>query len=316
MGFCIPNLEPLLPGEECNYGSQCVTNLCYETCLGVVEHHYCNPRKKECNQNMSCRLSYDKEEKDTAYRCENISHINEECDNNDDCELNLVCAYNKSLSKLLNKYKPSNNEGSPTSLNDIQKYVPIEEYLNIVNNRTKTCIKRASLNNGVMTDEAMACQSGELINVEIYPGVEESFCGSKKTIIKGCDFYENCSINADFGYFGINKIEEKCVYSNLGHLICPLDEKEKAWKIYLDYYAQILIKDEIDKKRENEEIHIPYEKDSLQNNELADYFWQYNDWIHTLEADECAKQYFFVNNKSYLIKYAKYLLLINILIFL
>ena len=317
MGFCIPNLKHLLPGEKCNYGAQCVTNLCSKTCVGSFENHYCNPRSKECNQNMTCRLNYDEEVKDFAYRCANLSYINEDCDNNDDCELNLVCAYNKNMLTLLKKYKPTINAVNQININDIRNNVPMEEYLNFTKNKNKTCIERASLNNGVITNEAMACQSGELINIEIYPGVEEYFCGSKKEIIKKCDFNENCEISVDFGVFGINKMEEKCVYSNLGHLICPLDEKEKAWKNYLEYYNKVLIEDKIDEKRANDEIHIPYDKDSLHNNELSEYFWQYNDWIHTLEADECAKQYFFVNNRAHQIKYTKYLLLlISILFFL
>ena len=47
MGFCLENLKNVLPGEKCNYISECITNLCYDhLCFGYREHEYCNPKKK------------------------------------------------------------------------------------------------------------------------------------------------------------------------------------------------------------------------------------------------------------------------------
>ena len=319
MGFCITNLKTVLPGERCSDLSQCVNNLCFETCQGFAENYYCDPKMKSCNQNLTCRIKYKEEENEIAYRCANLSNLNEECEKNEDCELNLVCAYNINISEIIQLNSTINEtnikfNNSNINISDIQNYLPFEDYLNITKN--KTCIDRASLINGEITNEAMACQSGELIKVEIYPGEEGFICGSNINITQDCDINANCSIEVDFGIFGIIQIDQKCVYSNLGNLICPLNEKEKAWKDYLDKYEKVLIKDEIELKRANKEIHIPYEKDTLQNSELSEYFWKYNDWIHTLEADDCVKQYFFVNNKSNLINLTMYLLLILILFLL
>ena len=104
--------------------------------------------------------------------------------------------------------------------------------------------------------------------------------------------------------------------------MCPLNEKEKAWKKYLEKYEEILIKDEIIEEEKSEDskkeisykVHIPYYKDTLKNSELSEYFWKYNDWIHNIDADECVKQYFFVNNKSESFYYNIYLLIIYILL--
>ena len=84
MGFCIDNLKNVLPGEKCYYKPECITNLCYEhICCGYNDHQYCNPRKKYCNPNLSCILTY--ENMESAYRCSNLSDIEEECENNDHC---------------------------------------------------------------------------------------------------------------------------------------------------------------------------------------------------------------------------------------
>ena len=32
------------------------------------------------------------------------------------------------------------------------------------------------------------------------------------------------------------EIEQDCIFSNIGNLICPLDEKGKAWKNYLNAF--------------------------------------------------------------------------------
>ena len=306
MGFCMDNLKNVLPGESCNFKPECITNLCYESvCLGYVEHDYCNPKKKDCNPNLSCRLNY--ENRELAYRCANLSDIEEPCENNDHCELGLVCSLNKNLSEL-NLTSNSKN----VFINEIKNYTSIIEYLNITNN--KTCIRRASLKNGEISDEAMACKSGELIKVEIFPGVEELICGSKTKIIRDCDLTYKCMVEVDLGNFGKLKIEEECITSALGHLVCPLKEKEKAWKEYLDIYDKYIRKEDIFQKRKSHKIHIPYDKNTLKSTEISEYFWKYNEWFNNIEADECVKQYFFVNSKSYKINISKFLYFIFIII--
>ena len=303
MGFCIDNLKNVLPGDKCDSISQCITNLCYNgICYGYGENKYCNPKKKDCNPNLSCRKSL--KDKELAYRCEVISSIDGTCEVNDHCDLYLVCAHKKNLSELnLDKI----------TLNNIKKNVKVEEYLNLTLN--KTCIERGSLENGEITNEEMACQSGELIKFEIFPWVEESVCGSKKNIIKNCDLNNKCIINVDIGILGHIQIEQECLSNVLGELVCPLNEKERAWKNYLEKYDKYLIENikDIISDRRAFKIHIPYDKDTLKNSEISEYFWKYNDWIHNIDADECAKQYFFVNNKSNY--YTIYSIIIFILIF-
>ena len=302
MGFCMANLKYLYPGDACGYFTQCTSRYCGNICYGDKENHYCNPKIKHCDQNLSCRKQIE-EGNMTVYKCLNLSNINEECEKNDDCELNLVCAWKKDLRDNINQ--------ETLEINDIKNYLSNDEYLNIIKN--KTCINRASLKNGMISSEEMSCESGELIEIEIIPGIKESLCGSKNKIVKDCDINNKCIVEADFGFLGKMNIEEKCVSSNLGNLICPLKEKENAWKNYLNKYKIIFEKQDVNKMREDKEIHIPYDKEKLKSNELSEAFWEYYDWIHNLEADECAKQYFFINSKSNLIKYPIYLLVINIL---
>ena len=318
MGFCMKNIKIVLPGEKCKYKSECITNICSKKkCKGIEEHKYCNPRKKACNNNLSCRLTYENNE--MAYRCEKLSSSNEICEINDHCELKLVCAKHKKLNL------PKNEEN--ININDLQKYISKENYLNL--NFNKKCIQRASLKNGEFVDEAMACESGELIKINIFPDIEESVCSSKKKIIQDCDLNQKCIVEIDIGIFGTFNMEQECIFSSLGNLICPLNEKEKAWKEYLGKYEEILTnvefedkdnnsnedeEDEGDSDSDSDIVHIPYNKDTLKNTELSEYFWKYNDWIHNIDADECVKQYFFVNSISFLIRYNIYLLLIYILL--
>ena len=227
MGFCIDNLKNVLPGEKCNYRSECITNFCYNNvCYGYGEHQYCNPKKKDCNPNLSCRLTYEFNE--LAYRCEKLSKINKKCNINDHCDLNLVCVLNKNLSEYNLTNYTTNKE-----INNIKKYISLDEYLNITLNitRNKMCIRRASLKNGEISNEAMACESGELIEIEIIPGVKDFVCGSKLNIIKECDLSHKCIVDVDIGKFGIIKIEQQCRFSALGNLVCPLNEKQNLQKI-------------------------------------------------------------------------------------
>ena len=304
MGFCIDNLKNVLPGEKCKYRSECITNLCIKNkCIGYREHQYCNLKKKDCNPNLSCRLT--NENNEIAYRCANLSNINESCELNEHCELNLVCASKKILNELNSYFNVEN-----IAINEIKNYISLNDYKNLTSK--KTCIIRASLENGEITDEAMACKSGELIGIEIFPGLKEFICGSKKKIIKDCDLNNKCIVEVDIGNSRIINIEQECKFSTLGKLFCPLKEKENAWKNYLEIYKRYESEENIKEKRNSFKIHIPYDKETLKNGEISEYFWKYNDWIHNIDADECVKQYFFINSKSQTINYELYFLIIFI----
>lgn len=296
MGFCIFNVKEVPPGNKCYYSAECSTRNCdNEVCLGYTENKYCNPEKTECNYNMTCRKTL--EENRYVYKCLNISDIYEECDNNYDCGFNLVCGYNFSINETINDLEITDN----ITLNDIKNYTSSSDYyLNLTEN--KTCINRASLKNGEITNEEMACESGQGIPIEIFEGKEEFICCSKKRIIKDCDKNNKCIIEVDIGLSTNIELEQDCLFSNIGNLICPLDQKEKAWKNYLDIYESIFSK-EIE-----ESVHNPYNKFNLQNGDVMKAYWQYFDWIHSIEGDECAIKYFFINNKSNMIFYNIYYL--------
>ena len=297
MGFCIFNVKELPPGNPCYYPSQCSTRFCDEVCLGYKEDKYCNPEKMECNKNLTCRKTL--EDNRYVYKCLNISELDEECDNNYDCGFNLVCGYNFSLINIINSDQDINN----INLNNIKNYTYLNDYyLNITSN--KTCINRASLKNGYITNEEMACESGQLIPIELSEGKEEYICGSKKRIIKDCDKNYKCVIEVDIGLTKNIELEQDCLFSNIGNLICPLDQKEKAWKNYLETHEKVNSRENLENK-----VHIPYDKFNLQKTEVLKAFWQYYDWIHNIEGDECSKQYFFINNKSNMFFYNIYYLL-------
>jgi hypothetical protein len=308
MGFCYINIKTVYPGEKCYYISQCSSRKCInEYCLGFDFKEFCNPQKRECDQNLNCRKQYNESayfEKE-IYRCSNLSNVGEECNENNDCELNLVCAWTKDLSKniILNNTKNF-------TINNTQQYLSYEEYLNLTQYKNKTCIERASLQNGIISSEIMGCESGDMLEVELYEDVKVRMCVEREKILKDCNESHKCLVEVDLGFFGKLELEEECVDTNLGNLTCPLDQKEKAWKNYLEKYYKYIIKENLNKKRIKKEIHIPYDKDDLKNSELSEAYWRYYDWEHTLEADECVTEYYFINNKS------QYLVILNIYVYL
>ena len=297
MGFCVFNAKELPPKSECYYSAQCSTRICegedVGICIGYDEFKYCNPDKIECNHNMTCRKTI--EENRYVYKCLNISFFGEQCENDNDCGMNLVCAYYSNISDIIN----NNN----INLNNIKNYLNSSDYLNLTQN--KFCIERASLENGIITNEEKACKSGQLIPIELNQEKKEIICGSKTKIIKDCDKNYKCIIEVDIGLDKNIEMEEECLFSSIGNLICPLDQKEKAWKNYLEVYDKIL-----EKSSDIEEsIHVPYDKYSLRNGDVFQAYWEYFDWIHAIEGDECAKNYFFVKNKTNFIFYNIYYLL-------
>jgi len=291
MGFCIFNVKELSPMNKCYYPAQCSTRICGEVCHGYVENKYCNPEKMECANNMNCRKTLE-DNKRYVYKCLNVSEIYEECDNNNDCGFNLVCGYNKSLNEIISSESNANN----INLTDIINYMNSTDYLNLTEN--KYCINRASLENGIITNEEMACESGQLIPIMSEQEIKGYICGTKKRIIKNCDKDYKCLIEVDIGLEQNIELEQECLFSNVGNLICPLDQKEKAWKNYLDVHNKKYEKENLEKK-----IHVPYDKYSLQSGDVLRAYWEYFDWIHSIEGDECSKQYFFINNKSNMIVY-------------
>ena len=290
MGFCIFNVKELSPMNKCYYSAQCSTRVCSEVCAGYIENKYCNPEKMECGNNMTCRKTF--EDKRYVYKCLNVSEIYEECDNNNDCGFNLVCGYNKSLNEIVNSASNVND----INLTEIINYMNSTDYLNLTEN--KYCINRASLEIGNITNEEMACESGQLIPIIFEQEIKGYICGVKKRIIKDCDKDYKCLIEVDIGLKQNIELEQDCLFSNIGNLICPLDQKEKAWKNYLDVHNKKFTEEKLEKK-----IHVPYDKYSLQSGEVLRAYWEYFDWIHNIEGDECSKQYFFINNKSNMILY-------------
>ena len=290
MGFCILNVKELSTMNKCYYSAQCSTRVCSEVCAGYIENKYCNPEKMECGNNMTCRKTF--EDKRYVYKCLNVSEIYEECDNNNDCGFNLVCGYNKSLNEIVNSASNVND----INLTEIINYMNSTDYLNLTEN--KYCINRASLGIGNITNEEMACESGQLIPIISDKEIKGYICGTKKRIIKDCDKDYKCLIEVDIGLKQNIELEQDCLFSNIGNLICPLDQKEKAWKNYLDVHNKKYTEEKLEKK-----IHVPYDKYSLQSGEVLRAYWEYFDWIHSIEGDECSKQYFFINNKSNMILY-------------
>ena len=299
MGFCIFNVKELSPMNACYYPAQCSTRSCTGLCNGYIETQFCNPQKMECNNGLNCRKTLERNRE--VYKCLNVSELYEECDNNNDCGFNLVCGYNKSLNEIIyNNDSNTNTNINAINLNEIINYMNSSEYLNLTEN--KYCMNRAELKNGIITNEEMACQSGELIPIKNTENeIKGYICGTKKRIIKDCDKDYKCVIEADIGLKDNIELEQECLFSNIGNLICPLDQKEKAWKTYLNIH-DIFYRE---KHLENV-IHVPYDKYSLQNGEVMKAYWEYFDWIHSIEGDECAKQYFFMNNKSNKICYNIY----------
>ena len=301
MGFCVFNVRQLTPRSKCFYTAQCSTRICDEVCLGYGEDKYCNPEKMECDNNMTCRKTF--EDNRYVYKCLNISGEGEKCDNSNECGLNLVCGYNKNIISIIPYL-----DIKKINLKDIKNYFNSSEYLNLTQN--KFCIKRASLKNGTITNEEMACKSGQLIPIELYNGEIGYICGSKNKIIKDCDKNYKCTIEVDIGLSEKIELEQDCLFSNIGNLICPLNQKENAWKNYLNVYNNIYSK-EIEKK-----IHIPYDKYTLQDGKVVEAYWEYFDWIHSIEGDECSKNYFFIKNKSQMFSYNLYYLLGIIFLFI
>lgn len=315
IGVCMYNYKKLYSGDACTKDSECASLNCENNkCKGFKENEYCTPGLFQCEDNLICkqdkeRLPYDEEK--NVFKCKKIGELNEPCENSDECDVELVCGdkYSFDVDNLMKQY----------GINDIMKLnesITLQEYLTYKNSSKKICINRASLENGIPSSEPMACKSGDTINLELFENYTESICVSKNEIIKKCDKSQICTISINLGIKN-NKtnISQECLISSLGNPFCPLDQKEKAWKNYLnifdEYYhvsqSNIIIKKKL--------YHFPVYKYTFNEFEVSQSFWSYKLWNHYIEADICTKDFFFLKNIDNIIKY-NYLYLIFILLFL
>lgn len=300
-GTCILNYRRKYHGDSCNNNPQCSSNFCKGGhCFGFSYKSLCSPNLFECQNNFVCKKfiepsSYDNEK--TVYRCSNLSQIYERCENDYECDLNLTCTNFFDINTIKDTDKNKILIENKEKLNS-------ENYFEIKNkyfNETKICIERGSLENGVATNEEMACRSGVLLKGEDFlEGKEETFCGSRKEIIEGCNEENFCLVKVDLGILGNKTIKQECVFTTKGNSYCPLDEKENNWKNYLKMFNEYYLIKDVNKKRNisTKGIHIPIHKYTFNNKELMKAFWLYNRWNESLEGDECTENYFFIGNHS------------------
>ena len=296
IGICTYNYKKLYDRDFCSYNSECSSLYCTGgRCEGIYEGGLCSPGYFQCMNNLVCRKVneiYPYGEYKEIYKCTNLSQINETCINDNECDLRLVCD-NDNLSDIINNLTFSNI----TELNNLSNYISFEEYMSIKLDNKKKCIQRASLENGLPTENPMSCKSGDTINVEIFPNYSEQFCVSKKEIIQDCDEENNCIIKVNLGKFGETEIKQNCVYTVKGNPLCPLEQKETAWKNYLSKFEEYYKLARIEKNRVSL-IHIPVYKNTFNIFEVSQSFWYYTDWLYNIESDTCTKEYFFLKNKS------------------
>ena len=314
-GICTYNYKKLYDGDKCSINSQCSSLNCNNSkCIGFSIGEFCSPNYFQCANNLVCRASeeilpYGDIKK--VYKCNNLSKVNETCENNNECDIKLICANSSiyDIYDLITSYNISN-------INGIKDIINFENYTLIKKNSTKICIERAILANGFPTSDPMICKSGDAIDIEIYPNYNESICASKKKIIKNCGENNTCIIKADLGYLNNTEILQDCIISVRGNPFCPLDQKELAWNNYLSKYNDFYIANDVENKR-NEEYHFPVYKDTFDNLNVSQSYWYYKEWQYIFEADSCTKDYFFLINKSEILKcYFCYLIIIYFILLL
>ena len=302
IGVCMHNYKKLYHNDICNKDSECVSLNCENNkCIGFKEGEYCTPNLFQCEDNLACKRSKELlpygEEKE-VFKCDKVSKINETCENNDECDVKLICAesYIYDLINLMNKY----NIDDITKLNET---ITLEEYISSKNNSQKICINRAFLENGYPTSDPMICESGDSMDIEIFPDYNESICVSKIEIIKECDKTEFCMISINLGKYIYANITQECMLSSLGNPFCPFKQKENAWKEYLEkydnFYNETMKESNLFKKIN----HFPVYKDTFNDLEISKSFWSYKLWYHYIEADRCARDFFFLKSNNNIIKY-------------
>lgn len=290
IGVCTYNYKKKYDQDSCSYHSQCSSLVCSENkCVGLSQNELCRPGIFQCKNNLVCRKTIDlypyKELKE-IYKCSPISKKNEICDNDNECDIRLVCS-NKNITNIIGNMVTNN-------ISELKNNITFDEYISIKNESNKICIDRASLENGLPTNDAMACKSGDTINIEIFPNYTETFCASKKQIIQDCNEENICIIKANLGKFGDIEIEQQCFFNVRGNPLCPLNQKEIAWNNYLSTFEQYYGKS----KDSNTNYHIPAHKYTLNILEISQSYWNYSEWIKFIEADSCTQEFFFLNNNG------------------
>ena len=301
IGVCMYNYKKLLDGDGCTKDSECASLNCEDNkCKGFKEGEYCTPDLFQCKDNLACKRSqvimpYGEEKE--VFKCDKVSKVNETCENNNECDVKLVCANSSSYNviNLMNKY----NIDDITKLKD---NINFEEYISAINNSQKICVNRASLENGIPTSEPMACKSGDSMNLELFPNYNESICVSKTEIVKYCDISNTCMISINLGKYNETNITQECMLSSLGNPFCPFKQRETAWKNYLEVFDNFY-----DKTTEynifQKIYHYPAYKYTFNELEISNAFWGYKLWNHYIEADVCTRDFFFLKNISNKIKY-------------
>lgn len=311
IGVCAFNYKKLYDQDSCNMNSECSTIDCQDSkCVGFPIGEYCRPNIFQCANNLVCRskteiLPYG--ETKQVYKCDKLSKVNETCDNNNECDIRLICA-NSSIYQIYDLMKKNNIN----NIKELTNVIDFENYILLKQNDTKICIERAILDNGFPTSDSMVCKSGDSINLEIYHNYTESVCVSKKEIINDCGEDIKCIITVNLSNIN-DTVSQDCIISVRGNPFCPLNEKELAWKEYLKKYDEFYKSENVEGRRESE-FHFPVYKDTFNNLLISQYFWQYKEWYHTVEADSCVKQFFFLlNNEKTLNSYFSYFIITLIL---
>lgn len=313
IGVCAYNYKKLYDGDSCSMDSECSSLNCIDSkCIGFPLGEYCRPNYFQCSNNLVCKkdeelLPYG--EIKEVYKCNNLSKVNETCQNDNECDIKLICG-NSSIYNIIDLMNYTN----VSNITELNNTINFEDYILAKENDTKICIERASLENGMPTSDSMICKSGDSIDFELFPNYKEKICVSKIEIIKDCDENSTCIIKANFGNSTDIEIEQDCILSSKGNKVCPLNQKEKAWNNYLAKYQQYYEEMNVEEKRNNE-IHFPVYKDTFNNFEVSQFYWYYKGWKNNIEADSCTKEYFFLKNKATILDYSL-IYLLNIYLFL
>jgi len=313
IGVCTFYYRKLYDGDSCSYHSECSSFSCEGgKCQGLLEGEFCHQGNFQCKNNLACRkqeVFYPYGELKEVYRCSNLSNIDEFCENDNECNVNLVCA-NRLITDIVNELNITYNISNITEL---KEKINFTEYILDKNSINKTCVRRASLENGLPTTNPMACKSGDTISIEIFPNYTENICASKKEIIKNCNEDNICIIKVNLGKLGEIEIEQNCIETVRGNNLCPLEQKEVAWNNYLSTYEYYYKSLGIEKNADTA-IHLPAYKNTFNIFELSQSFWYYSEWQYSIEADSCTKEYFFLRNKGDLQNFSFLYILIQYLL--
>ena len=105
IGVCTYDYKKKYDQDHCSYDSECTSFFCSEgKCVGLSENALCRPGIFQCQNNLVCKKSieiYPYNEKKELYKCGKLSKINETCENDNECDVRLVCD-NKNLTDIIN----------------------------------------------------------------------------------------------------------------------------------------------------------------------------------------------------------------------